>query len=105
MEKAALKLRKNIMRRVYFVYGLRTLSNPLATHGAVLLVSIFLMTYFVSFKDVFMNIMHVEVVQVLPYIFGSILNTEVWTLVLLGVAIFSVLTLRIRLHIPTLAKA
>ena len=104
MEKAALKLKKQIMRRIYLAYSLRLLTTPAVTHGAVFVVSLFLMTYFVSFVDVFKNIMHVEVASVIPYIFASLLNTEVWTLVLLGIAIFSVLSLRIRLHLPNLIK-
>jgi len=104
MEKAAIKLKKEIMRRVYFAYSLRVITMPAVTHGAVFVVSLFLMTYFVSFADVFKNIMHVEVASVIPYIFASLLNTEIWTLVLMGVAIFSLLSLRIKVNFPNLVK-
>lgn len=104
MENRDLKLKKQIMHRVYYSYSLRLLASPFATHGAVLLLSIFLMTYFVSFKDVFANLMQVPVGNLANYAFTSLMTTEVWTLILLGVATFSILSLRFRIHIPNLIR-
>lgn len=92
------RLTKNIMRRVYYAYALRLAGHPVTLHGAGIIALLVTLTYFVSVVDVMRNIMSVEVGKVGEYFIGSLLNTEIWTLVILGALILAVLSLRIHLR-------
>jgi hypothetical protein len=91
-------LHNRIMRRVYYAYALRLLTGPVALHGAVIAVLLFILTYFVSVTNVLRNISHIEVGRVGSYILESALHTEVWTLLIIGALIFAAFSLRINLR-------
>lgn len=105
MQEFNTQLKNKIMRRVYYTYALRMVTHPVTVHGAVIATCLFVMSYFVSYVDVFRNIMHVELGNVVPYILGSLMKTEVWTLLLLGVIIFASLHLRWRIQMPRMEHA
>ena len=94
-------LQNKIMRRVYYVYALRTLTEPALLHGFFMLALLIALTYFVSLGNVIQNLMSVQQGgQITTFLVRAFLNTEAWTLLLLGVLIFSAFSLRFTLS-PT----
>lgn len=88
------------MRRIYYAYAISLLGNPAFLHGMFTGVLFIAFTYFVSIPNVLRNILDVPVGQVTGYLFAALLKTEVWTLIILGLLIFTLLSLRIRLTRP-----
>ncbi|MDP2649951.1 MAG: hypothetical protein Q8P16_00085, partial [bacterium] len=59
---------------------------------------LFALPYFVSIPNVLANMLNVKVGELAPYIFGVFLNTEIWTLFILGGLILTALSLRLCLR-------
>lgn len=62
--------------------------------GAIMMCSMILLTHFVSLGNVLNNFMHVEVSRIGAFAFNAIRTTEAWTLLLMGVFVFSLLSFR-----------
>lgn len=92
------KLKKTIMRRVYYAYTLRLATHTVTLHLALLVGSAFLMTQFVSFKNVLANVSNIKVGQLGSYTWSALVSTEIWTILLIGLIIFAALSLRIQLR-------
>lgn len=97
-------LKKQIMRRVYYAYTLRLALHPFTTHGVLLAGCFFLMTYFVSFTHVVNNLLNIKVGQLGQYVATALADTELWTLLLLGLIVFIGLSLRYRLSLPSTSE-
>lgn len=80
----AQELQRNIMRRVYYAYALGVISHPAFVHGLFMSGLLFAFTRFVSVPDVLRNLANVEVGQVAGYLYGSLFQTESWTLIISG---------------------
>lgn len=94
------RLQKKIMRGIYYAYVVRVLANPALLHGFFMLALLIALTYFVSIGDVIANLMHVEVGRLGIYTYNTLSNTEAWTLVIIGLLIFSALSLRFKVRTP-----
>ena len=104
MAKTAQQLQKAIMRRVYYAFALKLVSHPLVAHGVLLVASVFFLTYFVSFPNIFANMLEVKVGELHTYFIESMLHTEIWTVVLLGFAFVNVLILSLRRREPMIGR-
>lgn len=82
------------MRRVYYTYALRTAGDPLLLHGFLALGMLIALSYFVSIGDVLHNLAEAKVGHLGTYFYNAITNTEAWTLILLGVFIYAVISVR-----------
>ena len=100
MAKTAQQLQKEIMRRVYYAYALRLILRPVVAHGTLVAASIFFLTYFVSFPNIFANMLEVKVGELHTYFIDSMLHTEIWTVVLFGFAVVNILVLFLRKREP-----
>jgi len=100
MSKTINKLKNNIMSRVYFTYVFRLLKHPLATHGAVLIVSGYLLIRLVHVAAVYHNILNVRIGDIGNYLYFTLTRADATTLLVVGVVLFTVLSLRWRLHLP-----
>ena len=83
-------LKKRIMRRIYFLYMVRNFS-PLAFDCFLLVVVVFVVTLFVSVKDVLANLAMVQANSLSNFSIAAFADTEIETkllLVVLGVVGF-----------------
>lgn len=103
MAKEISKLHKKIMRRVYYAYALRVVTLPGVPQGFLMLSSLIALTYFVSLGNVIANLMQAPVGNIGVFFYNAVTNTEAWTLLLLGIIIFSLFSFRISLKAPRFA--
>jgi uncharacterized membrane protein len=88
------------MRRIYYVYTIRVLSNPALAQGFLMLALLIALTYFVSIGNVIHNLMYQPINNLGTFFFNAVTNTEAWTLFIIGILIFSVFSLRFQLRVP-----
>lgn len=83
------------MRRVYYAFAIRVISTTGVVQGAVMFAVLLALTQFVSLGNVVHNFMSVPVGNVGTFFYNAITTTELWTLLLIGVFVFSALSFRI----------
>lgn len=93
-------VQKNIMRRVYYAFTLRIVSHPIVTHGALLLASVYALSVVVHVASVLENLSKIQVGDLGRYMLNTFANTELWTLALIGIILFTIISLPIRLRMP-----
>lgn len=91
------KLKRRVMLRVYYIYGLRLMLAPLTLHVAVLLAAVYGVGYFVHVSAVIQNMANIPLGEIAPWFMRAASNTEGITLLVLGVAILALLSLPIQL--------
>lgn len=100
---ALTKLQKKIMRRVYYAYAIRVATLPGVPQGFLVLGALIALTYFISLGDVINNLMHIEVGDVGHFVYSALTRTEVWSLFLIGIIVFSLLSLRFKVSPPRMS--
>ena len=91
------RLQKKIMRGIYYAYAIRLMTLPGVLQGFVMLASLIALSYFVSIGNVIKNLSIIEMGHVGTFVYNAVRTTEIWTLLLIGVFVFSLLSLRITL--------
>tara|TARA_B100000745_G_scaffold300490_1_gene254726 strand:- start:1847 stop:2185 length:339 start_codon:yes stop_codon:yes gene_type:complete len=91
------KMKRRIMLRVYYIYGLRLLLAPATLHVAVLAAAVYGIGYFVHVAAVLQNLSRIPLGEVAPWLVRAVLHTQGITLLVLGVAILAALSLPIQL--------
>ena len=99
------QLKKRIMRRVYYTFGIRIVSHPIFTHSVVIGVTGFLLTRLVHVAAVYHNMLNVKVGEFASYAVRVVMQSDLPTLVALGLIIFACLSLRWQLKAPRLHSA
>ncbi len=89
-------LERKIMRRIYYAYAIRVATLPGVLQGFFMLGALIALTYFVSLGNVIQNFMNVPVGHVGVFFYNAITNTEAWTLLLIGIMIFSAFSFRFK---------
>lgn len=87
-------LQRKIMRGIYYAYIVRLAALPGVWQAFVMLGIMAALTRFVSVADVLRNIAEVEVGMVVPYLLSAARSTEIWTLVLLGLFVWCLYSLK-----------
>lgn len=82
------------MRRVYYAYAIRVITTPGVLRGFFMLAVLIGLTYFVSIGDVIQNMEIVGFSGLGQLAYNAVTNTEAWTLLLLGVFIYTALSFR-----------
>lgn len=95
--KTAKQLKRSIMLRVYYIYGLRLVLSPFALHVAVLVAAVYGVGHFVHVAAVMQNLASIPMGEVAPWLMRAASNTEGITLLVLGAAILAALSLPIQL--------
>lgn len=90
-------MKRSIMLRVYYIYGLRLLLAPATLHVALLVAAVYAVGHFVHVAAVLRNLSGVPVGEVLPWLMRAVSHTEGITLLVLGVAVLAALSLPIQL--------
>lgn len=104
MAKQVSQLHKKIMRRIYYAYALRLVTLPGVPQGFLTLGSLIALTYFVSIGNVIQNMETVGLGGLGQFAYSAVTNTEAWTLLILGVMIFSLLSFRFKVRTPAFLK-
>lgn len=81
------QLQKKIMRRVYIIYTLRTILQPLVIKSLVGLMLVFRLSHYVSFAAVAEN-MPRSLNKLPVFLSGAIANTEAMTLIIMALMVF-----------------
>lgn len=84
------------MRRVYYAYAIRLVTNPSVVYGFLMLGTMIALTYFVSLGNVLHNLSEAPVRYVGVFFYNAIANTEAWTLLLIGIFIYALFAFRFR---------
>lgn len=82
------------MRRIYYAYVLRMVTRGGVWQSVVMMLSMILLTRFVSLGNVLNNFMHVEVSRIGAFTYNALSTTEMGTIALMGVFLFSLLSFR-----------
>lgn len=93
-------LQKRIMRGIYYAYLLRLISLPGVWQGFVMLSAMIALTRFVSIGNVINNLTQIEMSGIGRFAYNAVRTTEIWTLLLIGVFVFCLLSVRMSLSRP-----
>lgn len=89
------KLQRKIMRGIYYAYALRLMSLPGLWQGMVMFATLLVLTRFVSLGNVLSNLSQIEMSHFGVFAYNAVRTTEAWTLLLIGLFIFCLLSFRI----------
>ncbi len=89
------KLQKNIMRRVYYAYALRIATHRATISAILFAVGVYGLSVMIHVASIIENILALQVGSLPQYILSAFLNAELFTLVFIGVIVFSLLSFRI----------
>lgn len=85
------------MRGIYYAYILRLVSLPGVAQGFLMLAILIGLTRFVSLNHVLQNLLQIQVGSIDIFVYNAVRTTEAWTLLLIGLFVFSALSLRFTL--------
>ena len=88
------------MLRVYYAYARRAVTDPLYIYGFLLGLSAVLLTQFVSLTGLINTLVQIEIGHLPNWAYNAFTTTETATLILLGIIIFTGLSLRFKLRLP-----
>ena len=89
------KFQRKIMRGIYYAYALRLATLPGVWQGFLMLGAMIALTNFVSLGNVINNLSQIQMTQIGTFTYNAVRTTEVWTLLLMGLFVFGILSLRI----------
>lgn len=90
-------LQRKIMRGIYYAYFLRLVSLPGVLQGFLMLGVMIVLTRYVSLGNVLNNVSQMDTSNVGAFAYNAVRTTEIWTLLLIGLFVFCMLSLRISL--------
>ncbi len=91
------KIRRNIMRRVWYTYLLSVFLRPSSVLGFLFGASVIGLWKLVSLTSIATNVLNVRVGELPNYIMGSLLQAEILALLAFGIIVFTLLTVGIKL--------
>lgn len=87
------KMKRRIMRRVYYTFGIRLATHVTTLHLVVMAASVYALGYFVHVAAVFRNASSVPVGEFMNYALRTLVHTDVMTMFVLGVMLLTALSL------------
>lgn len=90
-------LHNKIMRRIYYTFALRIVLQPTLLLGFLMLGMMIVLTYFVSIGNVIHNLLSLDAGNISEFVLRAFLHTEIWTLIVLGLLIFTAFSFRFTL--------
>jgi hypothetical protein len=91
------KLQRKIMRGIYYAYAIRLATLPGVWQGFLMLAVLIALTRFVSIGNVIQNVQGIEFAHMGTFVYNAVRTTEIWTLLLVGLFVFLLLSLRLTL--------
>lgn len=90
-------LQKQIMRRVYYAFGIRLATHPVTVHTLVLAIAGYALAVLVHVERVLQNIAATPVADLGSKVVTILLQADTLSLLALGLAMFTALSLPLRL--------
>lgn len=101
MSKEIKKLRRTIMRRIYYAYALSIAAHPMLLHGVAFSIALAIFARQVHVASVINNFLSIEVSHVPSFLWHAIARGEVITLFAIGVIVFTALSVPWKVyHVP-----
>jgi putative effector of murein hydrolase LrgA (UPF0299 family) len=94
------QLNNNIMRRVYYAFGLRLATHAVTVHAVIFVGLGFLLTKLVFVERIYENLASREVAEFLPALVRILTQADVLTLAVFGLVVFTALSLPLRVVLP-----
>ena len=91
--KDAQQIKRTIMRRVYYAFGLRLAFSMTTLHLVILAAAVYALGYFVHVSAVLQNVSRQPVGEFGPYMLKVVMQADVITLLVTGVIIMTALSL------------
>jgi hypothetical protein len=98
------QLQKKIMRRVYYAFALRMSTQPVVLYAALLIASLYGLSKLIHVASIINNMRTVQVGNLDNYIFNTLMHAEFWTLALIGLIFFSLISIKLSLRPPRTAS-
>ena len=98
------KLQNNIMRRVYYAFAIKLATHTATKHVVVLAVLGYVLTKLVFVAKVYENLASRELGELAPTLVRILSNADLVTLVVVGLVIFTALSLPLRIVVPERAR-
>ena len=98
-----IKLRRAIMRRVWYAYGLSIMLRPAAIQGFLFGASMIGFWKLVSVMSIINNFLSIQVGELPRYILQALVQAHVLALIAFGVMVFTVLSVGIKVTLPRLS--
>ena len=96
----AVKLRRAIMRRIWYAYGISVVLSRAALQGFLFGASMIGFWKLVSVTSIINNVLSVKVGELPAYVLQALLQAHVLALVAFGIMVFTALSFGIRITIP-----
>ena len=87
------KLKKRVMRRIYYAYAIRVSTNPLVLHSVVLIAGVYGLSVMVHVASIVKNLQQVQVSRLDNFVFNAVAHTDTLTLLFFGLVCFTMLSL------------
>ena len=94
---SSLKVKRAIMRRVYYAYGLSVTFSTATLRGFLFGASIIAFWQLVSISSIITNALNVRVGQLPAYVWQSFAHAEIFALCAFGIIAFTILSVGIKL--------
>ncbi len=94
------QLQRRIMRRVYYAFGIRLATSPVVVHGVLLFAALYALKVLVSITSIINNLRQIQLGNLDNYIFHAFMHAQFWTLVVIGIMFFTMLSLNFSLKAP-----
>lgn len=88
------QLRRAIMRRVYYAYGISLMVHPMLWHGIALSISVALFGKLVHVAMLIHNLLEIKVSAVPQFVLNAFMRGEVLTIAVVGVMVFTLLSVQ-----------
>ncbi len=86
------QLQSKIMRRVYYSFGVRVLTSRVFLQAVLLAVGLYGVKVMVHVASVINNLKTVELGNLDNFMFNALTNTDVYTLLSIGIVVFALLS-------------
>ena len=91
-------LHTSIMRRVYFAFAKRIIMHPIVVQSALFVLALMVFARLVHVHSVIENFLSISVGQVPKFILSALMQGEALTLIAIGVMVFTLLSLPMRIR-------
>lgn len=92
------------MRRVYYIYGISVVTNPMMLHGMAFSISLGIFAELVHVASIINNLLEMKVSGVPQFIWNAFARGEVLTIAMVGVMIFTALSVQWKIVMPQLRR-
>ncbi len=86
------QLQRRIMRRVYYAFGIKVLTHKVTLHAFVFTLGLYGLGVMVHVASFMNNLKATQLQNIDNFMFNALTHTDVYTLLFVGIVIFSVLS-------------